>query len=60
MDSRATIYINKTDRENIDTLLNALDKRGVDVRGPRGDLSMSALFRHLVKQELKRQTGATK
>lgn len=52
MDNRATIYMNDEDKQKIDRLLQALDKRGVkDVRGPRG-LSMSALFRYLVEKEL--------
>lgn len=53
-DKRATIYMNDTDKDNIQRLMQALDDNGVDVRGPRGDLSMSELFRYLVKQELER------
>jgi hypothetical protein len=50
--NRATIYMNEQDKEKIVNLMRALDKRGVDVRGPRGELSMSALFRHLVEVAL--------
>jgi len=54
MDNRATIYMNETDKANVERLMNALDATGIDIRGPRGDLSMSALFRHLVARELER------
>lgn len=54
MQSKFTLYINDKDREEIATLLNALDKKGVPLRDSKGNLSTAALFRYLRQQELKK------
>jgi hypothetical protein len=49
---RMTIYMNEQDKQTVTALMDALTKKGVDLKGKGNKPSVSELFRYLVKQEL--------
>lgn len=57
MSNNIRLYVTEETRRQIDRLLSMLAAAGVDLKDNRGNLSISALVRYLVAQELRRQTA---
>lgn len=58
MTKQVTIYMNDEDRKRIEKLLDLKAEQGDrDILDNRGEPSMAALIRTLIKQELERETG---
>ena len=54
--NQISLYVNLEDRANVEGLLADLHAKGeVDLTDQKGNPSISALFRHLVTQEIRRQ-----